>query len=120
MAESAASRFLGNDVLLHTIFTFVGINEFLYVGGVCRRWRRRYISVCCTSGLVPSTKTLRTKAFGTAARFAVALDCGLRFRSEAAEHKDEDQDLIYDDLKLSTDPIGILTLAMDVVGGTGL
>jgi hypothetical protein len=59
-------------------------NEFLYVGGVCRRWKDRYISMCCTS-VVPATRTLRSEAFTTAARFAVALDCGLRFRSEAAE-----------------------------------
>jgi hypothetical protein len=85
MAESAASQTHDNDVLLNVIFAVVGTNECLYVGGVCRRWRERYISICYTSGLVFATRTLRSKAFTTAARFAVALDCGLRVRSEADE-----------------------------------
>jgi hypothetical protein len=112
----AAPRPLDNDVLLDTTFAFIGTNEFLYVGGVCRRWKDRYVSMRCTARSgpdVPATKTARSTTFATVARFAVALDCGLRIRSEEAEHSGEEPYILFDDLKLSTDPLGILTLARE-------
>jgi hypothetical protein len=83
-----APHALDKDVVLDTIFTFLGVNEYLYIGGVCRRWRGRYISICCkarSSADVSATKTLHSATFATVARFELELDCGLQIRSEEAE-----------------------------------
>jgi hypothetical protein len=37
---------LDDDALLDKIFGLVGVGEYFYVAGVCRRWRGRYITLC--------------------------------------------------------------------------
>jgi hypothetical protein len=37
---------LEKDEVLDEIFSYVGRKERLYVGGACRRWRGRYLSMC--------------------------------------------------------------------------
>jgi hypothetical protein len=108
----ATLRTLNNDALLDLIFTFVGINEFLFVGGICRRWYRRYVGMCSEarrSADVAARKTLHSTSIVTTARFKLALDCGLCIRSEDEQTATKPY---FDDLpKFSSDPIGILTLA---------
>eukprot|EP00953_Heterococcus_sp_UTEX-ZZ885_P019331 10804-Heterococcus_DN1.PRE.1 len=102
---------LDKDEILDNIFAFTGVNEYLYVSGVCRRWRGRYISFCCKARCnLDATKTLHSTTFATVARFELALDCGLRLRSEAADFE-ADVPFFNDLPKLSSDARGILTVA---------
>jgi hypothetical protein len=100
---------LEKDEVLDEIFSFVGRKEWLYVGGVCRRWRGRYLSMCCKS--CGGTKehafqTSHKSSFVTAARFSLALETGLNMPDESHACK------FFDDLpQLSQQPVEVLTLA---------
>jgi hypothetical protein len=100
---------LEEDEVLDHIFGFVGRKDWLYVGGVCRRWRGRYLSMCykaCGSRAEYAFQTNYRSSFTTAARFLMALDNGLRMPDERTAGK------FFDDLpKLSEDPIAVLTIA---------
>jgi hypothetical protein len=100
---------LEKDEILDEIFGFVGMKEWLYAGGVRRRWRGRYLSMCCkacSSKAEHARQTSHKSSFVTAARFSLALESGL-------EMPDEDETgEFFDDLPLlSQQPIEVLTLA---------
>eukprot|EP00953_Heterococcus_sp_UTEX-ZZ885_P005180 3269-Heterococcus_DN1.PRE.5 len=71
--------------MLDEIFSFVGRKEWLYVGGVCRRWRGRYLSMCYRARASKAEHAFQTShrsSFVTAARFSMALDNGLQMPDE--------------------------------------
>eukprot|EP00953_Heterococcus_sp_UTEX-ZZ885_P017020 9553-Heterococcus_DN1.PRE.3 len=98
------------DEVLDEIFGYVGRKEWLYAGGVCRRWRGRYLSMCYkarASKADPVYQTRHSSSFATAARFSLALGSGLKM-----PQTDNEVGKFFDDLpKLSQQPIDVLTLA---------
>jgi hypothetical protein len=101
---------LDEDEVLDETFSFVGRKEWLYVGGVCRRWRGRYLSMCYTARTSKKAHAFQTSSrssFVTAARFSLALENKLTMPDKSDESGD-----FFDDLPLlSTQPIEVLTLA---------
>jgi hypothetical protein len=95
--------------VLDEVFSYVGRKEWLYVGGVCRRWRGRYLSMCYKAGTSEDEHAFQTShrsTFVTAARFSLALDSGLAMPDESQSGD------FFDDLPLlSKQPIEVLTLA---------
>eukprot|EP00953_Heterococcus_sp_UTEX-ZZ885_P005178 3269-Heterococcus_DN1.PRE.3 len=101
---------LEKDEVLDEIFTFLGRKEWLFVGGVCRRWRGRYLSMCYkarTSKYEAVYQTSHRSSFVTAARFSMALDNGLQMPDDT----DAAAEFFYDLPLLSEQPIEVLTLA---------
>jgi hypothetical protein len=107
---------LDKDEVLDEVFSFVGRQEWLYAGGVCRRWRGRYLSMCYKAVASKYTQkrkqkhcclTSHSSTFTTAARFALALESGLTLPvdSQGASR------FFYNLPMLSQEPIGVLTLA---------
>jgi hypothetical protein len=100
---------LEKDEVLDEIFSFVGRKEWLYAGGLCRRWRGRYLSMCYKARASNDEHALQTShksSFVTAARFSMALEAGLQMPDEG------DAGDFFDDLpQLSQQPIEVLTLA---------
>eukprot|EP00953_Heterococcus_sp_UTEX-ZZ885_P012063 6937-Heterococcus_DN1.PRE.3 len=82
VVDSSASA-LDRDVILDTVFSYVGIKEYVYKAAVSRRWRGRYIKLCYSSMKSKTGKKadkLRTShrsAARTAARLQLAIDSGL-------------------------------------------
>jgi hypothetical protein len=75
---------LERDEVLDHIFSFVGGGEHLYVGGVDRRWRGRYLRHCVLNGRTKRTHKFVTRhhcVLVTAARLQLALQSGLRART---------------------------------------
>jgi hypothetical protein len=101
---------LEKDEVLDEIFSIVGRKEWLYAGGVCRRWRGRYLTMCFKArasndehAFQPSHKS----SFVTAARFSLTLNSGLQMPDESEAGK------FFNDLpKHSKEPFEVLTLAM--------
>jgi hypothetical protein len=98
--------------VLDTIFGLVGLKEWLFVGAVCRKWRGRYFSMCSKAQQDgAATLTLHKATFATAARFELALDCGMPVKSTVAE-QDAHARPYFDDLpRLSANPREVLTIA---------
>eukprot|EP00953_Heterococcus_sp_UTEX-ZZ885_P028496 15197-Heterococcus_DN1.PRE.2 len=100
---------LEKDEVLDEIFSYVGRKEWLYAGGVCRRWRGRYLSMCYKARASKEEHAFQTRhnsTFTTAARFLMALDNGLQLPNEGTIHE------LFDDLpRFSQQPIEVLTLA---------
>jgi hypothetical protein len=100
---------LEHDDILDRIFSLVGRKEWLYAGGVCRRWRGRYLSMCYrarASKAEPVYQTSRRSSFVTAARFSMALGHGLIMPDAGEAGK------FFDDLPwYSQQPVEVLTLA---------
>eukprot|EP00953_Heterococcus_sp_UTEX-ZZ885_P040419 20662-Heterococcus_DN1.PRE.3 len=68
-----------DDILDH-VFSFVGGGDHLYIGGVCRRWKGRYIQYCAQSSSAEVNKKLVTShrnVFVTESRLQLALNSGL-------------------------------------------
>jgi hypothetical protein len=40
---------LENNVILDIVFSYVGIGDYFYTAAVCRNWRGRYITLCCST-----------------------------------------------------------------------
>jgi hypothetical protein len=75
---------LARDEVLDTVFSFVGVEDYYYVAGVCRNWRGRYIAFCdqatskkYLSDTSVNFNTSRKNIVMTAARLQLALDNGL-------------------------------------------
>jgi hypothetical protein len=73
---------LARDEILDTVFSFVGIDDYYYVAGVCRNWRGRYMSFCHRTpdewtGVVRRPYTSCSSIVATADRLQLALDSGL-------------------------------------------
>jgi hypothetical protein len=71
---------LDKNEILDEVFSYVGIGEYIYAAGVCRKWRGRYIKLCYNKAPAAGTEKLRTcykRTITTADRFQLALDSGL-------------------------------------------
>jgi hypothetical protein len=74
-------QLLERDDILDHIFGFVGVKEWLYVGGVCRRWRDRYLSMCYTARASKDEHAFQTSyrcSFVTRARLRLAIGNGMQ------------------------------------------
>jgi uncharacterized phage infection (PIP) family protein YhgE len=82
VVDSSASA-LDRDVILDTVFSYVGIKEYVYTAAVSRRWRGRYIKLCYSNVKSKKDKkankllTSHRSAARTAARLQLAFDSGL-------------------------------------------
>jgi hypothetical protein len=66
--------------MLDHVFSYVGGGDHLYVGGVSRRWRGRYLRHCIISTTEERDKKFVTRSRNvliSASRLQVALNCGL-------------------------------------------
>jgi hypothetical protein len=104
---------LDEDDVLDAVFSYVGIREYVYIAGVSRRWRGRYIKLCYNS--VKSTRGRKTdklrtshgSAARTAARLQLAFDSGL-----TVANLQEHQYMCASAMVLhSLEPMAALTLA---------
>jgi hypothetical protein len=71
---------LDRDEVLDRVFRFVGGGDHLYVSGVSRRWRGRYLGHCAqnsTSDIEGKCVTRRRSVLMTESRLQVALNSGL-------------------------------------------
>jgi hypothetical protein len=71
---------LDRDELLNVVFSFVGGGDYLYTGGVCRRWRGRYIQYCAQNSASEFDAKLVTRhrsVLMTESRLQLALISGL-------------------------------------------
>jgi hypothetical protein len=102
---------LDRDVILDTVFSYVGIKHYIYVAGVSRRWRARYLKLCyCKAAANDNADKLCTSfenAAKTAATLQVAFDSGL---TVAGLHKNQ-QASARALAATSLEPIAVLTLA---------
>jgi hypothetical protein len=57
----AESPLLERDDILDHVFSFAGGGDHLYIGGVSRRWRGRYIHYCAQEYSAGSNGTLLTR-----------------------------------------------------------
>eukprot|EP00953_Heterococcus_sp_UTEX-ZZ885_P011438 6618-Heterococcus_DN1.PRE.4 len=107
--DSSLRSPLDKDELLDTVFSYVGVGDYYFVAGVSRKWRGRYLKLCCNKAAGDQTDKLRTtysSAFVTAARLQLA------FRNGVEVEKLHDYDLLADNIaRYSSDPIGALIVA---------
>jgi hypothetical protein len=71
---------LDRDELLDHVFSYVGGGDHIYVGGVSRRWRGRYLRHCIISTTGERNKKFVTRSCNvliSASRLQLALNCGL-------------------------------------------
>jgi hypothetical protein len=72
---------LDKDVILDTVFSYVGIKDYINVAGVSRKWRVRYLKLCYSKAArhnnTAKLSTTFKNAAMTAARLQWAFDSGL-------------------------------------------
>jgi Ankyrin repeats (3 copies) len=101
---------LDKDQLLDEVFSYVGAGEYIYLAGVCRRWKGRYIKLCYNQAAVGQTDKLRTSyksSIVTAARLQLALRSGLTVQELVEGERRFAEDVI----RYSINPISVLSLA---------
>ena len=111
--DSSLRSPLDKDELLDTGFSYVGVDDYLFAAGVCRRWRGRYIKLCYNkAALAVKVDKLRTSfksAIVTAARLHLALTGSNSLT--IAELQANDNTLAKQITRYALDPIAVLTLA---------
>jgi hypothetical protein len=111
--DSSLTSPLDKDELLDAVFTYVGVGEYFFAAGVCRRWRGRYIKLCYNkAALAVKVDKLRTSfksAIVTAARLHLALTGSNSLT--IAELQANDNTLAKQITRYALDPIAVLTLA---------
>jgi hypothetical protein len=102
---------LCKDVILDTVFSFVGIKDYIYAAGVSRQWRVRYLKLCYSKASREHKRDkLRTSfrnAAVTAVRLQVAFDSGLT----VADLQLQNGASAFALVRHSLEPIAVLTLA---------
>jgi Ankyrin repeats (3 copies) len=101
---------LDKDQLLDEVFSYVGAGEYIYAGGVCRRWKGRYIKLCYNQAAADQKHKLRTSyksSIATAARLQLALRSGLTVQELAANEWRFAKNVI----SYSLNPVAVLSLA---------
>jgi hypothetical protein len=106
--DSSLRSPLDKDELLDTVFSYVGVDDYLFAAGVCRRWRGRYIKLCYNKAVdkVDKLCTTYSSAFMTAARLQLAFKSGLEVEKlHGYKH------LASDISRYSIEPIAALAVA---------
>jgi hypothetical protein len=114
--NSSVSSPLDKDELLDTVFSYVGMGDYFFAAGVCRRWRGRYIKLCYKKAAADKVDKLCTtfrSALMTAARLQLAFNSGLE-----VEQLHDYEDLASDIAIYSLEPIEALTVAKTYTCGT--
>jgi hypothetical protein len=98
---------LDDDELLDTVFSFVGIGDYIYTGAVSRRWKGRYIKLCHNKAKEGKDRltSAHKSAFFTAARLQLALKSSLKISALQSNHN-----LSEYVARHSVEPIAVLTL----------
>jgi hypothetical protein len=79
VADSNSSP-LDDDEILDTVFSYVGIGDYIYTGAVSRRWKGRYTKLCyneAKEGKKDKLTTAHQSTVMTAARLQLALKSSL-------------------------------------------
>eukprot|EP00953_Heterococcus_sp_UTEX-ZZ885_P009066 5383-Heterococcus_DN1.PRE.2 len=100
---------LAEDEILDTVFSCVGIGDYIFTGAVSRRWRGRYTKLChnkAKEGRKDKLVTAHNSALFTAARLQLALRSSLTV--SALQKNDKLPEYI---VTQSLEPIPVLTLA---------
>eukprot|EP00953_Heterococcus_sp_UTEX-ZZ885_P012054 6936-Heterococcus_DN1.PRE.4 len=112
--SSDGTSALCEDVILDTVFSFVGIKDYIFAAGVSRQWRVRYLKLCYSetarANKAETISKLRTSfrnAAVTAARLQVAFDSGLTVADLQSKPGASASALA----RHSSEPIAVLTLA---------
>eukprot|EP00953_Heterococcus_sp_UTEX-ZZ885_P029644 15720-Heterococcus_DN1.PRE.3 len=111
--DSSVRSPLDKDEILDEVFSYVGVGDYFFVAGVCRKWRDRYLQYCCRRAAASTwlseackTNTTYKSAFMTAARLQLAFQCGLDL-----EGLHEHEWLSHDIASYSIEPIEALIVA---------
>jgi hypothetical protein len=106
--DSSLRSPLDKGELLDAVFSYVGVGDYFFAAGVCRRWRGRYIKLCYNKAVdkVDKLCTTYSSAFMTAARLQLALISGLE-----VEQLHDYEDLAFNISRFSLQPIEALTVA---------
>jgi hypothetical protein len=110
LADDGAS-----DDILDAVFSFVGVEEYLFAAGVSRKWRVRYLKLCYSEAasetrILKKGKKLRTGFTAVtrrAARLQVALDSGLTIAHLQECRYTSANAMVYSSLE----PVAVLALA---------
>jgi hypothetical protein len=100
---------LADDQILDTVFSYVGIGDYIYTGAVSRRWNGRYTKLCCNKakeGRKDKLITAHKSALCTAARLQLALRSSLKILALQKNKKFSEHVI-----RQSLNPIAVLTLA---------
>jgi hypothetical protein len=102
---------LCKDVILDTVFSFVGVKDYIYAAGVSRRWRVRYLKLYYNKAASKDHKDKLSTSFENAAmtaiRLQVAFDSGLTVADLQKHQRASASALVC----TSLEPITVLTLA---------
>lgn len=75
VCSSTSEPSMDVDLVLSRVLEFAGKNEWLFVGGVCRRWQQLYHHVA------PINRTSYTAAMQSPTRLQLAIDSGIKLWS---------------------------------------
>jgi hypothetical protein len=116
-AEPAAPTALApldDNEIFGSVLSYVGLGEYFYVAGVCRRWRGCYISFCHANARANDTyklRSLREAVVSTAARLQRALHNGATLAVLDAEAvRSTGASLAHTIASRSLEPIAVLSL----------
>jgi hypothetical protein len=87
---------LHDDQTIQTIFEFMGKKEYLYVAGISRHMRGKYMQLCYNSNADDDTHKLRTSfksAVVTAARLQLAFESKLTISALQADERRCEEDI---------------------------
>jgi hypothetical protein len=100
---------LGDDIILNTVFSYVGVGDYIYTAGVCRRWKGLYTSLSYKAFPTEDTKlkTAYRSAVVTTSRLRLAMHCGLVMTDLSSDA----DNFAHNVLDQSVDPIAVLTLS---------
>eukprot|EP00953_Heterococcus_sp_UTEX-ZZ885_P012061 6937-Heterococcus_DN1.PRE.1 len=111
LLSTSSTSALDNDVILDAVFSYVGIKDYIFVAGVNRRWRVRYLKLCYSEAADDTDKDKLCTSFKhaamTAARLQVAFDSGLTVADLQNNQSASARALA----RTSLEPIAALTLA---------
>jgi hypothetical protein len=113
-SSSDGTAALCKDVILDTVFSFVGIKDYIYAAGVSRHWRVRYLKLCYSKAAradkadtISKLRTSFRNAAMTAVRLQVAFHSGLNVADLQLKPGASASALV----RHSLEPIAVLTSA---------
>jgi hypothetical protein len=100
---------LDNDTILSTVFSYVGVGDYFYIAGVCRKWRGLYIGISYKAFPTDKVKlkTTYNSAIISTNRLRLALRCGLTVTALSSNAQRFAAQVVTQSLS----PISVLTLA---------
>jgi Ankyrin repeats (many copies) len=107
---------LKNDQILDHIFGFVGVGDYAYTAGVCRKWRGRYITLChrhvtTLKKRVHFKKNKLRTTYRNAVVTAARLQLALKSSAKVSDMETQSARFAHSIVQHSLEPIAVLCLA---------